>query len=218
MEWGAEIKVDGVRPEWLDREQQIMQYDGYTGRWYGDIIDFFGSDIQENDTIIRLPADHWAYLTDREDRRMELFQLDPKMRHFQAQVWNISDRVMDGEPVEKGHIPPWRTEIFNDDETIAIDCGGYENLRSILDEAYEQAASGKGKERHANGKPWEEQPIAEIGRMVGVGFNTGQAIKKLQESTRMEPEAACRELLGAIVYAASAIMLIREKLDRSDAQ
>lgn len=92
-----------------------------------------------------------------------------------------------------------------------IDGGdNYDILRKILDEAYDQAATGKGKERHANGKPWDEQPIAEIGRMVGTGFNTGQAIKKLQESSRMEGETAVRELLGAIVYAASAIMLIRE--------
>ena len=92
-----------------------------------------------------------------------------------------------------------------------IDGGdNYDILRKILDEAYDQAATGKGKERHANGKPWDEQPIAEIGRMVGTGFNTGQAIKKLQESSRMEGETAVRELLGSIVYAASAIMLIRE--------
>lgn len=87
----------------------------------------------------------------------------------------------------------------------------YSALRDILNEAYEQAANGKGKERHSNGSSFERQPIAEIGRMVGVGFNMGQAIKKLQESSRMEPDAACRELLGAIVYAASAIMIIREK-------
>jgi hypothetical protein len=83
-------------------------------------------------------------------------------------------------------------------------------LRDVLNEAYQQAANGKGKERHANGNAWLNQPIFEIGRMVGVGFNTGQAIKKLQESSRMEPDAAVRELLGAIVYAASAIQLIRE--------
>lgn len=90
------------------------------------------------------------------------------------------------------------------------DYNDYQALRDVLDEAYEQAANGKGKERHANEKHWLMQPIFEIGRMVGVGFNAGQAIKKLQESSRMEPDAAIRELLGAIVYAASAIQLIRE--------
>lgn len=90
------------------------------------------------------------------------------------------------------------------------DYNDYQALRDVLDEAFNQAVNGKGKERHANGNAWLMQPIFEIGRMVGVGFNTGQAIKKLQESSRMEPDAAVRELLGAIVYAASAIQLIRE--------
>lgn len=216
MEWGAEIKVNGVKPEWLgDDEKTHVKCN--SGQWCTEGL-LPASERDWSDKIaIRLPSNHWAYLTDREDRRMELFQLDPTMRKFQAQVWNISDRVMDGEPVEKGHIPAWHYGIIRDwgndifkirnQEISDLD---YASLRSILNEAYEQAASGKGKERHANGNPWEEQPIAEIGRMVGVGFNTGQAIKKLQESTRMDPEAACRELLGAIVYAASAIMLIRE--------
>lgn len=109
------------------------------------------------------------------------------------------------------HWPKIRTIRLNKDHPYySNSTNDYTILRNILNEAYEQAANGKGKERHANGKSWGQQPIAEIGRMVGVGFNTGQAIKKLQESSRMEPDAACRELLGAIVYAASAIMLIRE--------
>lgn len=91
-----------------------------------------------------------------------------------------------------------------------IDYDHYTTLRDILNEAYDQAATGKGKERHANDRPWSAQPIAEIGRMVGVGFNLGQAMKKMQEASRMEGETAVRELLGAIVYAASAVMLIRD--------
>lgn len=91
---------------------------------------------------------------------------------------------------------------------------GYAILRSILDDAFAQAAHGKGKERHANGRDWDRQPIAEIGRMVGPGFNAGQAMKKLQESIGMmqrgDLAAAERELLGAIVYAASVIMLVRQ--------
>lgn len=90
----------------------------------------------------------------------------------------------------------------------------YAILAEILEAAYEQAASGKGRERHANGKPWNRQPIAEIGRMVGPGFNAGQAIKKLQEAIGMigrgQVEAAEREILGAIVYSASVVMLLRE--------
>lgn len=90
----------------------------------------------------------------------------------------------------------------------------YIKLRSILDRAYDQAASGKGKERHANDKPFDKQPIAEIGRMVGTGYNLGQAMKKAQEAQGManrgEKDKAAHELLGAINYLASAIMLIEE--------
>lgn len=91
----------------------------------------------------------------------------------------------------------------------------YAPLAAILQEAYDQAATGKGKERHANDRAFIDQPILEIGRMCGPGFNTGQSIKKQQEAmgmlTRGEHAAAIRDLLGAINYAASAIMLIREQ-------
>lgn len=91
---------------------------------------------------------------------------------------------------------------------------GYALLRAVLDEAFDQSARGKGAERHANGRYFDQQPIMEIGRMVGPGFATGQVMKKAQEATSMaargESEAAVRELLGVIVYAASAVALVRE--------
>jgi hypothetical protein len=52
--------------------------------------------------------------------------------------------------------------------------------------------------------------MLEIGRMVGHGFCLGQAIKKAQEASRMEPDAAKRELLGAINYLAGAYLLLEE--------
>lgn len=96
----------------------------------------------------------------------------------------------------------------------------YVHLRAILDEAYEQAAEGKGKERHAGGKPFLRQPIMEIGRMTGMAYQTGQAMKKLQEAhtllrlSEKGSEAAVRELLGAIVYCAAAVLLIRENEEK----
>lgn len=90
----------------------------------------------------------------------------------------------------------------------------YGALRGILDEAYNQSAKGKGLERHGNGKAWTEQPILAITRDTGIGFPTGQAIKKVTEAVGMlgrgEGDAAARELLGAIVYTAAAIHFIRE--------
>lgn len=84
----------------------------------------------------------------------------------------------------------------------------YASLRAILDRAFEQAASGKGAERHGQSLPFEEQPMQLIQQLVGPGFALGQAIKKVQESTRMDKDAAVRELLGAIVYVAGAVIFL----------
>ena len=91
-------------------------------------------------------------------------------------------------------------------------------LQRVLQDAYLQASEGKGKERHANGRPFDQQPIFNISRMVGDGFAIGQAIKKLDESRGMpNPGDAYRELLGAIVYSAAAAALQHERVvDQSD--
>lgn len=104
-----------------------------------------------------------------------------------------------------------------DEDTIhnVIAEQGYETLLAVLVEALCQAQYGKGKERHANDRPFLYQPIMEIGRMVGPGFNIGQAIKKGQESLRLpETERKVKELLGGIVYLASAVILLREEEER----
>lgn len=94
---------------------------------------------------------------------------------------------------------------------------GYEPLAIVFDEALYQAQSGKGKERHANDRQFMDQPIMEIGRMVGPGFAIGQAIKKGQEAIRLSAISAQeRELLGAINYLAAAILLIREQMATAD--
>lgn len=102
---------------------------------------------------------------------------------------------------------------MTEQDTLALDAK-YEALSEILFAAYLQAAEGKGKARHANGENWEDQPICQIGRAVGPGFNAGQSIKKLTEAMGMvqrgELVAARNEILGAIVYAASVVQLIDE--------
>lgn len=80
---------------------------------------------------------------------------------------------------------------------------GYDSLSNVLGAAYHQAARGKGKERHARDKPFDKQPIMEISRMVGPGYATGQAMKKLQEAKSMmdrgQLAAAKAEALGAAI-------------------
>jgi|GEM_PF-1371807 len=86
--------------------------------------------------------------------------------------------------------------------------GGYESLERVLVRAYEQAAIGKGSVRHAQNTPFNEQPMQKIIDLHGVGFATGQATKKLQESRRLSRDAAIAEMLGAIVYISGAIIAI----------
>ena len=93
---------------------------------------------------------------------------------------------------------------------------GYEPLARVLGLAYDQSAKGKGKERHANARPFAKQPIMEIGRMLGstADGEMYQIIKKVQEASNMvargNAPAAKAELLGAIVYAAATYLLIEE--------
>lgn len=92
---------------------------------------------------------------------------------------------------------------------------GYERLADVLARAYEQSAGGKGKERHATGLPFHEQPIVQGAQSYGVGGPLFQVGKKSREAFGMyqrgEADAAIHELLGAIVYAAGAIVAIEQE-------
>ena len=89
---------------------------------------------------------------------------------------------------------------------------GFESLAAVLTEAYDQAARGKGAERHGRGAPFDEQPMQDLIRLYGTGFALGQSAKKTQEAQRLPTvDRQVRELLGAIVYIAGAIIHIQEK-------
>lgn len=83
---------------------------------------------------------------------------------------------------------------------------GYETLSYVLHRAYQQAASGKGKERHAGALPFDKQPMQQLCNLYGRGFALGQAAKKMQEAQRLPADRAVAELLGAINYIAGAII------------
>jgi hypothetical protein len=92
----------------------------------------------------------------------------------------------------------------------------YLELARILMDAMEQAAGGKGKERHADGEPFENQKICVINRWLKGSPVAGalfQAVKKTVESSRMTPDAAIRELYGAINYIAAGIRLLEEIIE-----
>lgn len=89
-----------------------------------------------------------------------------------------------------------------------MDVLGYDTLADVLHRAYDQAARGKGADRHANGKSFSQQPMQDLIHLYGIGFALGQAAKKAEEAQRMDREPAVRELLGAINYLAGAVIAL----------
>ena len=93
--------------------------------------------------------------------------------------------------------------------------GLYGPLADVLKEAFDQAAKGKGAERHADNKPFVDQPIFTVAGRHGVGFLLGQAEKKIGEAEGLNerggPPAAVPDLLGAINYIAAAIIWLRQE-------
>lgn len=95
-------------------------------------------------------------------------------------------------------------------DTSAAKDKAYTPLQVVLDDAYEQAATGKGQDRHVvAGEPFEGQLICSLERR-GHTYNTGQAVKKIDESLRLPPGPARAELLGAINYLAARIIVLKE--------
>jgi len=105
----------------------------------------------------------------------------------------------------------WLDDIEEDEEWIKVTVQpAYYDLFVVLQKALYQAQDGKGAERHGNGLSFTEQPALTITRAVGLGFPLGQAMKKIQESQRMDTDAAKRELLGAVNYLAAAVLFLDE--------
>lgn len=97
-------------------------------------------------------------------------------------------------------------------DTVPFD-SNYNTLSSVLTRAYEQASGGKGKERHAQGQSFDEQPMQMISRLVGSQDGMAfQAIKKIQESQRLPTiERQVAELLGAINYIAGMVVYLESE-------
>jgi hypothetical protein len=102
-------------------------------------------------------------------------------------------------------------QIWEGDDSMDNFDNPYWILKDTLMRAYWQAERGKGRERHAEkDEPFESQKVCEITRRVGLGFPLGQAIKKAEESLRLDTEAGVAELFGAINYLAAAIIVMEE--------
>lgn len=80
-------------------------------------------------------------------------------------------------------------------------------LRTFLG-ALEQAAYGKGRERHANDLPFIEQPILTMAQMLNSDAGLAQQVIKKTIEARSLPSKTARinELRGAMVYAAAMVL------------
>jgi len=63
--------------------------------------------------------------------------------------------------------------------------GNYASLYSVLSRAYQQAASGKGNERHGQALPFEKQPMQSISGLLGThGGLLYLSLINISEATR----------------------------------
>jgi hypothetical protein len=93
---------------------------------------------------------------------------------------------------------------------MTIEDEDFKSLSVVLERAYQRASSGKGKERHATGVRFEEQPWHDIYKHHGIGFVLGQAEKKMIEQYKLTNEERINELLDVIVYVAMGVIALGE--------
>ena len=93
-------------------------------------------------------------------------------------------------------------------------------LQSVFDQCVEQAATGKGEERHGHGADFMEQPWFDLTKAFGLGGPLFQASKKLRESVQFlgttDQDRFKKEVLGAINYAAMALIAFEMAEDESE--
>lgn len=91
---------------------------------------------------------------------------------------------------------------------------GYERLVAVLKAAHDQAAMGKGADRHANGLPFHKQRMQQISVLLdsphGMAY---QVAKKVAEGLDLPThERQVAELYGAINYIAGIVIFLEDKL------
>lgn len=139
---------------------------------------------------------HWNIdASSPEEARQKARDMEPKLKEWRGQG-RIVRAKRQAKTVDDLMAPKSPSENPN-----------YDSLLSVLMDAYNQAANGKGSERHGEGLNFEDQDMLGIMDNVGEGFGLGQAMKKIVESGRKKNKVLARaELLGAIVYLAGTIL------------
>jgi hypothetical protein len=86
----------------------------------------------------------------------------------------------------------------------------YFQLQEVFKMAYDRASKTKGRVRHANSKPFEEQPACTELRLFGIEPAVYQIRKKAREAVNLPPTMAINELLDVMVYSAAAVIVLSE--------
>jgi hypothetical protein len=138
-------------------------------------------------------------------------------------IMKAAGRLLSDPPAFADHLQDDSDDLarIRQDRTVPVFVReGYDSLFTVLAKALHQAQDGKGAERHSNGLPFDQQPIMVIGQLVGMGFQTGQAIKKAVEAQGMvkrgEFAAAEREILGAVNYLAAVAIEINRRATKEE--
>lgn len=134
--------------------------------------------------------------------------MNEKLLNALASAKNIG---VSGKALAEAHENILKERFLKDGTCTWFGSSGYEQLVAVLQDAHNQAAHGKGKERHANDLPFHEQRMQSISKLInspkGLEF---QAIKKLTEGMQFDDAARReKELLGAINYIAGIIIYYR---------
>ena len=101
------------------------------------------------------------------------------------------------------------------DDVIDEVANTHASLERVFALAVEQSQSGKGADRHGNGQSFDDQPIFTLNRPLGTNHGAlFQVLKKTTESAKLAStgrvDMAKNELLGAMVYAAAAYLMLEE--------
>lgn len=90
----------------------------------------------------------------------------------------------------------------------------YAALTRVHLDAHADASQTKGRERHHDdGVPFEHQLSCWMERR-GYDYTRGQAVKKIDESLRLDPERAIKELYGAMNLCAMTVIVLEEQIAR----
>lgn len=194
-------------PQGYNYWDKIMEnYNKLTPKDLG-VFNFVASRIGEEEAekqLKRVTADKYACeLSAHEDRLLSAFNfLDTPQGHdYWMQVVDMPTLTLAVTNPEDCWADNSNGATFTEEDT------NYALLKDVLDRAYEQASAGKGKERHAGGQAFEDQPMLVISELLdtvdGMAF---QVIKKTREGRGLGKEAAIREFLGAINYLAGMVI------------